>query len=88
MTAGLFVAAAASQYLGSLLVAVSANGATTFVFASLLLIVVAALANGAPGIVGHSSVAAGRFAIGLTGAAATFSTGQPIPWASRCDRFP
>ena len=50
VAAGLFIAAAASQYLGSLLVGVSAHDAVTFVLASLLLIVVAALATVLPAL--------------------------------------
>ena len=50
VAAGVFIAAAASQYLGSLLVGVSAHDAVTFVFASLLLIVVAALATVLPAL--------------------------------------
>ena len=50
VTVGLFIAAAASRYLGSLLVGVSAHDGVTFVLASLLLFIVAALATLLPAL--------------------------------------
>ena len=47
---GLFIAFAASRYLGSLLVGVSAHDAVTFVMAALLLFTVAALAPVLPAL--------------------------------------
>jgi hypothetical protein len=47
---GLFIAAAASRYLGSLLVGVSAHDGVTFVLASLLLFIVAMLATSLPAL--------------------------------------